>query len=375
MYNDANKPVLASWTTYIYPERIKATTYLQFKYNGDNLLTETVSYEIDEYGDTTRLPRTQEFFEYEHNRLSKVISSASSIVFDDFIWDGDNLLEYKYYYLDENNAIKENETRITQNTYLDDNVHTSLYKEIYGRTFHNERFQYDDKINPYYKSELMFLDASLLNYSSKNNWVKSFKLDDNSENMTKTYTYNSYNYPTEIVTDYNNGNIVTKRIKYKALSTIELEKGWNFISFNNEVAYKTIDSVFCEVMNSVEIIKTQDDCYVSSNQSHLNSLKHVEIGQGYLVKMSEPAVLNVDGSMINPSGQTTALHKGWNLIGIPYYEPINIAKGLSSISDTIEKVLSFDGFYKTDYELNSLETLEPNKGYFIHVGSDCVIHW
>ena len=211
-YNEQNKPVLISWNYNSY--EIGKTLYYHkiLEYNDQNLLIKVLQYALDSKGDTLIGLTTLMTFEYTDGKLS-LIDNKGSVLYSEIIWDNDKLMEYKYYYRTEG-IIDSSKTRIIKNTYENDNAKTSIYKEIDGRTFHNEEFQYDDKINPLYHSDISLSSGDLIFYCCKNNWLKSTNLDSNDSNWSRTISYNSNNYPLTITTDYNNGNIGTQKFKY-----------------------------------------------------------------------------------------------------------------------------------------------------------------
>jgi len=48
---------------------------------------------------------------------------------------------------------------------------------------------------------------------------------------------------------------------------------------------------------------------------------------------------------------------------------------LSSILDKVEAVKDADGFYVPGNSLNSLQSLQWSKGYFVKVSEDCELTW
>jgi len=229
-YNELNKPVLITWEYNSY--ELDKTLYYHkiLEYDNQNLLKKVLQYALDSKGDTLIGLSTIMTFEYVNGNLS-LIDNKGSVLYSDIIWDDEKLLEYKYYYRTDG-IIDSSKTRITINTYENNNVKTSIYKEIDGRTFHNEEFEYDNKINPLYHSEISLSSGNLMFYCCKNNWIKSKNIDSNTSNWSRIISYNSYNYPVTITTDYNNGNIVTQNFKYNIGSGLK-----DFVADHNIKVY------------------------------------------------------------------------------------------------------------------------------------------
>ena len=93
-----------------------------------------------------------------------------------------------------------------------------MYKELNGEVFSNSDYTYDDKVNPYYKSELALNDGSLLKYSCRNNWIESVD-QGTGEKFIREITYNENGYPIIITTDYDGpGRRSTKKYVYNCLT-------------------------------------------------------------------------------------------------------------------------------------------------------------
>lgn len=85
--------------------------------------------------------------------------------------------------------------------------------------------------------------------------------------------------------------IIVVTVTAAPVQTISLVTGWNYIgcpiSGNTPIA-----SALSSIWANVETVKNQDAFYSSINIPTLNSLTNVVWGQGYLIKVSSPCVLN-----------------------------------------------------------------------------------
>ena len=192
----------------VIPSFDSVTFYKKLNYNQDSLLESVADFIVTFSGDTVSPPWITRTYEYEDGLLSR-IWKYSSVIVDDFVWVNNQLIEYKYYYFSSDSTIDSSLTRISQLSYLNNNIHHYFYKEIEsGHIFSEYYFYYDNLINPYYESELALVDVNLLKYSSFNNWIST------SSGMHRTITYNSQGYPLYIYTDYNNGNVGYDTLTY-----------------------------------------------------------------------------------------------------------------------------------------------------------------
>ncbi len=75
--------------------------------------------------------------------------------------------------------------------------------------------------------------------------------------------------------------------------------------------------------------------------------------------------------------QKVTLKAGWNLVGCPISGATDIDKALSSIWSNVEIVKDFSGFYSSANApaLNSLQTVEWGKGYYVKVSQACELDW
>lgn len=213
-YNQNGKLELIYFKSVWFPPIDSAIHYEKLHYNNDNLLESIESYTLSFEGDTLNPANTDRIYEYENGLLSK-INWYNDAYYDDFVWEDNKLMEYKYYYFWGDTIIDSSQTRILQFTYLNNNIRHFLYYEIAsGEVYADYFISYDTKINPYYQSELSLVDGDLLEYSSLNNWKNT------SSGMVRTITYNTQNYPIYIYTDWNNGNFSHDTINYDCPNSI-----------------------------------------------------------------------------------------------------------------------------------------------------------
>lgn len=88
---------------------------------------------------------------------------------------------------------------------------------------------------------------------------------------------------------------------------INLKKGWNFISFTINDLSKIISN------ENITEIKDLEFSWNRTIPSFFNTLKTIELNQGYIVQCTNDTILSLDYNNINEI--TYNLKKGWNLIG------------------------------------------------------------
>ena len=155
--------------------------------------------------------------------------------------------------------------------------------------------------------------------------------------------------------------------------TIQLEAGWNLISFYVQPSDSSISSVFGGLGTNLETVKTQDAFYDPTQAVFQNSLKSIVRGQAYFVKVKSNTPLTISGALVG--SLTIGLKTGWNLIGYPKQTNSDIATVTNSISTKINSIKSFIGFYIPTGSTNSITTFESGKGYFINCSGGINLSW
>lgn len=214
-YDQNDKLELISFNGQWPPLLDTVTHFVKLHYNSDSLLESVESFILSLDGDTISPSTITKSYEYENGLLSK-IDWNNEVFYDDFVWEDNKLMEYKYYYTWGDTIIDSAQTRILQFTYLNNNIHHFLYYEIASGEVYADYFKnYDTKINPYYQSEVSLVDGDLLDYMCVNNWIST------TSGMERTITYNNQNYPIYIYTDAANGNFSYDTISYNCTTLAE----------------------------------------------------------------------------------------------------------------------------------------------------------
>lgn len=141
--------------------------------------------------------------------------------------------------------------------------------------------------------------------------------------------------------------------------TIELQQGWNLISTNVRPADSTISALFKGL--DVAEIKDMNTFWRTGQPVIFNSLHTITAGEGYLVNMNVAGTLTVVGTPLSIQNSAFNISSGWQLIGCPYPVPAPMAGIFGS---KFSEVKNFDGFWMLNGTANSIENLEPGKGYF-----------
>jgi hypothetical protein len=158
---------------------------------------------------------------------------------------------------------------------------------------------------------------------------------------------------------------------------IDLEEGWNLLSFPLIVADTSVLAVLSSIAGSWDIVQAFDasdkadhwKMYATFKPPPLNDLQNIDNTMGFWLHMLSPATLNVTG--LPPTSMFIQMYAGWNLIGYPSLDNTR----------TIVDVLFETGYDKpvegydenAPYLLSPLPDtyiMTPGEGYWVHVPSD-----
>lgn len=154
-------------------------------------------------------------------------------------------------------------------------------------------------------------------------------------------------------------------IKYEnniLVQSINLEAGWNFISTNLHPIDSSVVSIFSGI--DVQEIKTADSFWSSLMPDYLISLNHIEAGKGYLVKTNTIGTLYISGSPVSTSSYNYHITNGWQMIGVPFQEQMNMSSLFNNTN--CQTIKDFNGFWTPNGTMNSIESLRPGHGYFLN---------
>lgn len=148
-------------------------------------------------------------------------------------------------------------------------------------------------------------------------------------------------------------------------SSINLKKGWNLVSFY--IKDYNLESIL-KNKNILEI-KSLDKNFNSKLPFKLNTLKEINLGQGYWINTSDETEIILEGTK-NITKLEVPLKKGWNLLGYPYNkgQDLIINENINEIKD-INKI--FNKILPKN--LNTLEKFNVGTGYWCNCLKDTSI--
>lgn len=169
-----------------------------------------------------------------------------------------------------------------------------------------------------------------------------------------------------LITDSNScSSSDTLIVNYTESQTINLPQGWSIISTYIDPVDPDVIAVMSN-LNPNLIIAKNEAGLIYWPLYNLNTIGSMVIGDGYQIKMLNPQVLQVIGTIITPELTPFTISQGWNIIGYLRTSPALIDVMLSSIESNIIIVKNSNGLiYWPFYGLNVIGNMNPGEGYQI----------
>ncbi|MDP8220186.1 MAG: tandem-95 repeat protein, partial [Candidatus Stygibacter frigidus] len=177
--------------------------------------------------------------------------------------------------------------------------------------------------------------------------------------------------PNQILLDGSNLSDVTQ--------TLDLNGGWNLVSLYVRPVDMSVETIFAPIMENLMKVKDIYSSYDPSLPSVYNTLQDLEDGSGYYVKVSAVSVLDVTGSILDPTQTQIDLSSGWNLAAYVNQTAMDVEIAFAGLinAGTLLKVKdifsSYDPSLPSAY--NTLVNMEPGKGYYVRVLSDTTFYY
>jgi hypothetical protein len=150
---------------------------------------------------------------------------------------------------------------------------------------------------------------------------------------------------------------------------IDLNLGWNIWSTYVAPENPDMSAIFSEIGDDLVICKDENGL-VYWPAFGLNSLGDITDGKGYQAKMDVDAVLNVTGSLLDPTMEMT-LDLGWGMLGYIQQAEADAADMMSPVVDDLVIMKDENGLvYWPAFGLNSLGNMKAGEGYQIKMDAE-----
>ena len=157
--------------------------------------------------------------------------------------------------------------------------------------------------------------------------------------------------------------------------TIALSAGWNWVSFNTEIAMADLQAALLTAypspgMNAL-VVKSKNNGQTAYNPTAnrwIGSLTTLDLSQMYMVKVPTANEINVVGLRINPADHPATIAPGANWIAFPLNESMSIGEAFAGFPTNGDIVKAKGGGQATwnsaaNRWIGGLTTLVPGQGY------------
>ena len=166
--------------------------------------------------------------------------------------------------------------------------------------------------------------------------------------------------------------------------TLNLSKGWNIISIPLQPNSTDIKVVLAPIAGKYSQVIGSSGAFDPSLSDSFNSLKTIEPGKGYEIKMLQAATLTISGTKLNYSipqwVSSLSLPAGWNEIGVTLNSPVVLSSANLSPYNYIVQTYNP---YETDKTLlqafsdpngrKDFTMFDPGKGYWVKIKDKCSV--
>jgi hypothetical protein len=158
--------------------------------------------------------------------------------------------------------------------------------------------------------------------------------------------------------------------KTTVVQTLDLEVGWNLISFYVEGEDMTPATVLASIKGNLAQIKDLKSSYNPTLPAFINTLKALNVKDGYWVKMDADVSFELEG--VVPTGGSIPVRSGWNLVGYPRENGAAPKEELTSLGDTVLQFKNLKSSYNPALPafINTLKVITPGLGYWLNVSDD-----
>lgn len=160
------------------------------------------------------------------------------------------------------------------------------------------------------------------------------------------------------------------------VQTTSFGMGWNWYStYIEQSGIDGLGQLENSLGNNGLIIKSRSDGFaeyynINGATGWYGSLGSIHNEQMYMISTNTPCEVSISGYVTNPADHPITINPGWNWMGFPYVQAVNVAVALEGFSpETNDIIKGREGFttYYTENNANmwygSLNSFEPGQGY------------
>lgn len=148
--------------------------------------------------------------------------------------------------------------------------------------------------------------------------------------------------------------------------TYEFTEGWQSLSFFLQTDNDSIAVVLEPIQDKIIIVKSINKVYWPAQG--IDQLGEVDFAAGYIMKLSGPCTLTVEGVPVENIEQP--LQEGWQMMGVPYATPQPVEEifpiSTSNDYDIVKEAITGEVYWPSQ-GINNIGEVQPGKSYLVHI--------
>jgi hypothetical protein len=158
------------------------------------------------------------------------------------------------------------------------------------------------------------------------------------------------------------------------VQTINLQQGWNWVSFNVETNLDDLKAALVEAAPGTSITikgQTQNATYNPNNGRWTGQLRTLDLSKMYIIKVADACEITLEGMPVDPSMHPVTIAPGVNWIAYPFNTNMTVTNAFAGFAVTNDKVQSQlqNANYNGTRWTGQLRNLEPGQGYIYNSAS------
>ena len=206
--------------------------------------------------------------------------------------------------------------------------------------------------------------------SSSNRWTISANgITQSTSSWSSTTYYLYYNNGSFYTSTTNNANITFYEqgdcpAAPDEEQTVTVATGWSWWSTYLDIDLTQLEAALGE--HGVSIVSQDGTLTYLASLGWGGDIETLDPAKMYMLETNAGIEVSISGTPVDPASHPITLNPGFNWIGFPVSEPMNVNQALSGLAPTVGDIIKSStgmAMYTGSNWIGSLTVLEPGKGY------------
>jgi hypothetical protein len=179
-----------------------------------------------------------------------------------------------------------------------------------------------------------------------------------------------------------NMNILGAKATLIVVPAIDLEEGWNLVSFPQVLSETSLDKVLGSIEGDYDAVQFYNTTDSNDNWKHhhiskpqeLNDLHDIDNRMGFWIHITKAGGTTLIVNGTPPAAtQDVPLHQGWNHVGYPSLTQRDRTAGMNNLvfDVDVDSIWTFDAHADQWNHMGPSDLFEVGRGYWIHARTQC----